>query len=139
MMRVITIAASMLLIALATASPVSAGPGVDPGVSPGLYVGTIGDGERDTYRFSTHGGNPCLGVYIPKLYVVSLSHAPADATLSLSAGGKTDMSMAGQASVTFVANYCTTFTITVDGVDVDGTAAYVVDVESAFIVGNPGS
>ncbi len=135
-MRAITILASLLLIALATASPVAAGPAGDPGV----YVGTVVEGERDTHRFSSHGGNPCLGVYIPKLWVVTLTHAPADASLSLSAGGKTDVSMAGSATVSFVANYCTVFTIAVEGLAVDGKAIYAVDVESAFIANiGPGS
>lgn len=122
----IALAAACLATVLATA-PVSADLG---GPEPGPFTGTIGQDHTRTHHFSTHGDNPCLAVYMPRVYTVTLAYAPPTDTLSISVGGLTDVGSLGAGSISFVANYCTAFDITVVGVEVTDKAAYGVTVTS---------
>lgn len=128
-MRTASIFAGLLLIALAVAQPVAA----EPAQNTGPYAGTVRENEVDHHRFSTHGDNPCVDIWVPKLYVVTLTHAPTTDALQLGAGSEVADSQNGVATVSFVANYCTSFDIYVAGVAVSGVAAYGVTVESVFL------
>lgn len=122
-MRAILVAACLLLIApMATAAS---------GPTSGWGLGTVEEGETDRRHHNTHGDQPCLAIYIPKVFTVTLNHAPTD-VLGLRAGGASATSQNGVATVSFVANYCTSFDIFVDGIDVDGSAAYAMTVTSVF-------
>src|SRR5688572_27776747 len=125
-MRVLPFAACLLAALLAAPATLASTPG--PQLGP--FAGTVAQGETDAHPFSTHGDQPCLAVWLPRLYVVALAYAPVDDTLTLTAAGNTDTGSSGHASVSFVANYCTAFTITVSGTAVSDSAAYTVVVQS---------
>ncbi|MGB0652511.1 MAG: hypothetical protein ACPGQL_04865 [Thermoplasmatota archaeon] len=137
-MRTLLVSACLLLTLAAPGIQAGLGPDVEPAIGtpqPGPFAGTIGDGGSNTHRFSTHGDQPCLGVWMPKLYVVTLNYVSPFNSLGVSARGHSDSGENGVASIKFVANYCTAFDIVVSGDDVSGTAAYVVTVQSSPIVG----
>lgn len=130
------LAAALLAALLAPAALAATGPQVGP------FVGVVEQDASNRHAFSTHGDTPCLAVYLPKLYVVTLTYDnPAD-TLTLMAAGATAVGSNGVATLDFVANYCTAFTIDVVGTAVAGNALepgtrYVVTVESLFIGDQP--
>lgn len=130
-------AAKLLAAALCLLAVLAAPAAARTGPEPGPFVGTVAQGEADSHHFSTHGDQPCLAVWIPKLYVVTLAYAPPTDTLALSAAGASDAGANGVAAVSFVANYCTAFTIRVAGTAVADEAAYVVTVESVFLGAEP--
>jgi hypothetical protein len=107
------------------AGPVAAEP------SGGPYAGTMGQGGSATHHFTNQApGTQCLAIYQPTLYTVRLQYAPVSDVLTLAVGAASDAGSNGVATLSFVANYCTSFDITVTGTEVADKAAYLVSVSS---------
>ena len=104
------------------------------GPSAPVHAGSVAQGQTDSSTFSTHGDQPCLAVYMPRVFTVSLAYAPVSDSLTVSAGGVSDTGANGVATVSFVANYCTVFTIQVTGTSVAESAEYVWTVTSVPVV-----
>lgn len=104
------------------------------GPSSGVYVGTVGEGETDRLHYTTHGNNPCLAIYIPHTYVVTLASAD---TMRLTVGQHSDVTSNGVATLVFTANYCTAFTVLVEGLDIDHGGAYTVTVGHVIQTASP--
>lgn len=118
-------AACLLAVLLAPSAIAStAGP------SAPVHAGSVAQGQVSSSTFSTHGDQPCLAIYMPRVFTVTLAYAPVTDTLSLAAGGASDTGSNGAATVSFVANYCTVFTIQVTGTSVADSAQYVWTVTS---------
>ncbi len=96
--------------------------------SSGIYTDDVTMGETNEHAYSTHGSQPCLGIYMEHTYFVTLV-AEAGQVLLLEVAGQQVMATDGTARITFTANYCTAFQILVEGIDVDGDASYVLAVE----------
>jgi hypothetical protein len=132
-MRALASLATLLLVAT-VAVPASA----QTGPSSGAYVGTVEQDGRNSHFYTTHGDTPCLAIYIPHLYVVTLAVLPPTDTLTLGVLGQTADTTNGVATVSFVANYCTAFTLLVDGTEVADTAIYGLTVEHVILGRDPG-
>ncbi|HET6399284.1 MAG TPA: hypothetical protein VFH47_06995 [Candidatus Thermoplasmatota archaeon] len=114
-MRLAAIAAMLACLAFAAAA--SAGPLPSP-LFAGPYAGVASDGSSHAHEYSTHPPHTlCAAVYIPHQFVVTLDAAPTD-TLVLRVGSHAATTFQGAATLTFIANYCTAFTIHVEGVEV---------------------
>ncbi len=137
-MRVFPAFLGLLATALLLAPGSLAGIGGLP--SPGPFVGTVDTNDVDTHRFSTHGDMDCLAIWIPKLYTVTLSYATPLDRVDLDVRGQHADGANGVATISFIANYCTAFDITVTGVRVAVESPYVVTVQSANTFGvDPGA
>ncbi len=102
------------------------------GIREGPFVGSVEDGDTVRHTYSNYpllGG--CLAVWIPTDYFITITFAPGEDTLSLSAKGQSIEVSGGVGTLRVVANYCTSFAIDVGGVDVDDEAHYVVSVRSS--------
>lgn len=103
--------------------------------SSGAHKGAVAEGQSSSFTYASHpAGTECLAIYLPRTYTVTLAYAPVDDTLTLRVGTHSDAGAAGRASVSFVANYCTAFTITVTGTSVASTADFVTAVTSTPVV-----
>lgn len=121
--------AAALLASLAVPIALAAPP-IAPRVELGTHAGTLTQGASTAFSYSS-GGDPCLGVYIPHTYVVNLAYAPIDDTLTVSSHGVSASGSNGLATISFVDNWCTTFGVRVDGTEVAGIAAFVVNIRDA--------
>lgn len=129
-MKRFALVAAFFVLALATATSASTGGG-----SSTPYVGSVGQGQSDNHRYDNSGGNPCLAIYMPRTYTVTLAHVPTSDVLTLTAAGHSDSSSNGLASVSFTGNYCTAFDIRVTGTAVAGATEYAVAVTSVAQIG----
>ncbi len=115
-------AASLCLIVLAATAlmPAQAAP---PQPSTGPYYGYVATGIVDVHTYDNNPKNdPCIEIAV--LYDVRIAVA-GDATVSLSAGGKSTVAggdVGGTNKVQFWAGICTQFDIVVEGIDVGGVA-----------------
>lgn len=118
----------VLLAALLALTPTSL-------AATGPFVGTVAQGETDVHTYDNHPprGGLCMQVMVS--YTVTLTWAPGTDTLTLSAGGKTVTATGGLASVTFSANACTRFTVSVTGTNVLALAAYEATVTGGALGG----
>jgi hypothetical protein len=110
--------AGLLVVSSGAADPLWSGP----------FAGTVEEGGSNVHAYATHPDwVMCAAVYMPHTFVVTLTGAAAD-TFGLAAGSLATTSTAGVATLTFTANYCTAFDITVTGLDIE-VGAYAVVVE----------
>ena len=117
-----TIVAGAGLVA-ALAAPVVAAP---PAASTGPFVGTVVQGETDSFTYDSNpSNNPCL--QIAANYTVALHAVPGD-TLTLTVGTQSVTTSTGAAAVNLTSGVCARFGLSVTGTAVSGTAHYVVTV-----------
>ncbi len=121
MLRTTTILTTALLaVLLAVPATLAAG-------TPGPFFGVVADGETNAHEFDNNPtGSPCAQVMAT--YTVTLSAQPPTNTLVLSVGDRQSSTTAGVTAVSFADSWCTSFTITVTGADVEAFAAYEVTV-----------
>jgi hypothetical protein len=126
-MRRLWSAALLLVVAILPA--VVAAPGTGP------FTGTITQSATNSHAYSSYppAGN-CLAVYMPRTYSIRIEHAPVDDSLTISARGFAATTHNGGTTLSFVANYCTAFTITVAGTTVATEATYAITVTSTPVI-----
>lgn len=93
----------------------------------GPFTGTLRQNQTDRHTYDNNPNNdPCIQMMTT--YTVTLTYAPTTDTLTLTANGITAVGSGGTATVTFDANYCTSFNIQVKGTKVASSADYTVTV-----------
>ena len=120
-----------LLAALVPAASAAAGPSL---VDAPAGAGSVSQGTTSSTGYSTHGDQPCLAIYMPRVYTVTLAYAPPTDALTLSVGALSATGSEGHATLSFVANYCTAFTVSVTGTSVADSATYAWAVTSVPVV-----
>lgn len=120
-----------LLAALVPAASAAEGPSL---VDAPVGTGSVSQGTTSSTGYSTHGDQPCLDVYMPRVYTVTLAYSPPGDVLTLSVGELAATGSDGHAVLSFVANYCTAFTVSVKGTSVADSASYAWAVTSLPVV-----
>ena len=120
-------AVTLLAAVLAPSALASDGPAL---VGVPAHAGSVGQGGAASYAYSTHGDQPCLAIYQPRVFTVTLAYAPPSDVLTLSVGTASATGSGGAATLSFVDNYCTAFTVRVVGTSVASSAEYAFAISS---------
>ena len=129
-----TLAAMRLLLTAAAACAALAVPAqaAPPAPSTGPFVGSVAQGETDTFTYDNNPANqPCLALAAD--YIVTLHGVPASDTLTLNVATRAVSTTGGTASVTITQGVCARFSIGVTGTSVAGTAHYAVTVTRSLL------
>lgn len=120
-MKPIRIAVTLLVATALLAPAALAATGTGP------FTGTVRQNQTDRHTYDNNpDNNPCIQVMTT--YTVTLTYTPTTDTLTLTANGVTAVGSGGVATVTFEANWCTSFNILVHGTNVARVAQYEVTV-----------
>ncbi len=122
----LALAACLLALALVPTA-LASGPGL---VSSPVHAGSVAQGATSSYVYSTHGDQPCLAYYQPRVFTVTLAYTPPSDVLALTVGAASATGSDGVATLSFVDNYCTAFTVGITGTSVAGSAEYAFAITS---------
>ena len=115
------------LLAAVGAVAILSGPATAAPGSTGPFSGVVRQNQTKTHQYDNNPlNNPCQQVITT--YTVSLTYTPTSDVLTLSVGSLSATGSNGSASLSFEANYCTSFEVKVIGTSVQSAAQYTVNV-----------